>query len=107
MNVAIKFEAILPFKIEQKGKMFISSCPIFDVFSQGESLDEAKDNLADALSLFFISCFERGTLDDVLKECGLKPLRKRIKKQPVIDPDHFLNIPIPFGISKEQAACLA
>jgi len=30
-------------------------------------------NLEDALELFLVSCFDRGTLDQVLKECGFRP----------------------------------
>ncbi len=63
----------LPFTISKEGDMFLSWCPIVDVYSQGDTEQEAKDNLIDALSLFFISCFERNTLDEVLKDCGFKP----------------------------------
>jgi len=31
---------------------------------------EAKKNLVDALLLFVTTCFEMGTLDAVMKECG-------------------------------------
>ena len=68
----IEFTARLPFIIKKKNKYFVSSCPILDVYSQGETKEIAKNNLVEALFLFFASCIERGTLDDVFKACGFK-----------------------------------
>ena len=51
---------------------YISHCPALDVFSQGETKEEALDNLAEALQLFVESCHARGTLDAVLKERGFQ-----------------------------------
>ncbi len=49
-------------------KLPMLSCPpILDVITQGETEEKAKQNLNDALSLFLVSWFERGTLDSVLK----------------------------------------
>jgi len=59
-------ELRLPVKIEKKGKQFISSCPILDVFSQGETLEETKHNIIEALAAFITGCLELGTLDAVL-----------------------------------------
>ena len=88
MTIVTKLEATLPLKIEKKEKWYISSCPILDVFSQGKSREEAQDNLSEALSLFFISCFERGTLDEVLKDCGFSPIKLlKSKKESYISAD--------------------
>ena len=32
---------------------YVSLCPEFDIASQGESIEEARDNLREALELFF------------------------------------------------------
>lgn len=66
----VVFNVKLPITIKKKAKIYISSCPPLDVTTQGNSKEEAKKNLIEALKLFLISCFERGTLDVVLKECG-------------------------------------
>ena len=68
----IEFSARLPYTLKRKKNYFVSLCPILDVYSQGETEKIAKKNLVDALFLFFASCIERGTLDDVFKECGFK-----------------------------------
>jgi len=71
VGISIEFE--LPAKIRKKGAWFISSCPLLDVFSQGRTRSEAENNLVDALASFLTSCYERGTLDAVLRETGFLP----------------------------------
>ena len=44
-----KFTAI----IEREGDGFVALCPNLDVASQGDTIDEARKNLQEALELFF------------------------------------------------------
>lgn len=39
-------------EIEREGDGFVSLCPELDIASQGESIEEARSNLVDALELF-------------------------------------------------------
>lgn len=39
--------------IERDGAAFVSLCPEFDIASQGSSIEEARANLIEALTLFF------------------------------------------------------
>jgi predicted RNase H-like HicB family nuclease len=39
--------------IEREGDGYIAICPEFDVASQGNSVEEARSNLTEALTLFF------------------------------------------------------
>jgi len=39
--------------IEREGAGYVSLCPELDIASQGESVEQARDNLRDALELFF------------------------------------------------------
>jgi predicted RNase H-like HicB family nuclease len=39
--------------IEREGEGFVSLCPELDIASQGSSIEEARANLIEALSLFF------------------------------------------------------
>ncbi len=59
--------------VKQEGKWYIASCLPLDVHSQGHDEGEALRNLAEAIKLFVESCYERGTLDQVLKDCGFTP----------------------------------
>ena len=72
MELDVTMEFRLPVKNEKKGKQFISSCPILDVFSQGKTLKEAKHNIIEALAAFITGCLELGTLDAVFKQCGFR-----------------------------------
>lgn len=39
--------------IEREGAGFVSLCPELDIASQGDSVEQARDNLQEALELFF------------------------------------------------------
>jgi predicted RNase H-like HicB family nuclease len=39
--------------IEREGSGYVSLCPELDIASQGESVEQARDNLQEALELFF------------------------------------------------------
>ncbi|NOQ20778.1 MAG: type II toxin-antitoxin system HicB family antitoxin [Desulfobacterales bacterium] len=39
--------------IEREGDGYVSLCPELDIASQGETVEEARKNLAEALELFF------------------------------------------------------
>jgi len=39
--------------IEREGDGYVSLCPELDVASQGDTIEEAKNNLQEALELFF------------------------------------------------------
>jgi predicted RNase H-like HicB family nuclease len=108
MEVRVQFMAKLPIKIDKERKWYTASCPILDVYSQGETETKAKKNLKEALSLFFISCFERGTLDAVLKQCGFKAAQPIIKpkKSNFFNKQDYINIPIPFLVNQNpQLEC--
>jgi predicted RNase H-like HicB family nuclease len=49
MKPAQRFTAI----IEREDDTFVALCPEFDVASQGASIEEARTNLVEALTLFF------------------------------------------------------
>ena len=39
--------------IEREGNGYVSLCPEFDIASQGDTIEEARENLREALELFF------------------------------------------------------
>ncbi|MFO7860609.1 MAG: type II toxin-antitoxin system HicB family antitoxin [Desulfosalsimonas sp.] len=92
----IEMTVKLPISIKKKDKWFIACCPILDVFSQGKTESKARENLADALYLFLTSCYERGTLDEVLRESGIRPA----KRQKIRDYKDYIDI--PFNLLSEQ-----
>jgi len=104
MKKSITFEVALPFKIKKEAKYFISHCPPLDVWSQGKTENKAISNLIEAVRLFLVDCFERGTLEKVLKDCGFVALRKPTKRHKPSPADE-INVPLPFIIDQEMARC--
>lgn len=88
--VKIVMDLKLPIIIQKKQKWYIASCPVLDVVTQGETKKRAKENLFDALYLFLTSCFERGTLDNVFKECGFHP----VEKKQTLESVDYISIPL-------------
>jgi predicted RNase H-like HicB family nuclease len=39
--------------IEKEGSGYVALCPEFDIASQGDTIEQARDNLKEALELFF------------------------------------------------------
>ena len=70
MSAKITFKVNLPVKIKKSGKWFIAGCDVLDLITQGETREIAKVNLEDAIALFFATCYDKGTLESVLKNCG-------------------------------------
>ncbi len=95
----------LPVVTQKDGDYIVSSCPALDVFSQGSDEKEAIDNLLEALKLFLETCYEMGTLNEVLKECGFKPSRE---KRGGLATEHlYLDVPVSFSQSRENAQACA
>lgn len=105
--ITIGLAARLPFRLQKRKKWFLSSCPILDIHSQGATEQEAVENLKAALSLFFITSLEIGTLDTVLKDCGFHVGTVRQEFEQLSDKN-ILEVPIPLYWGKEkQVACHA
>jgi predicted RNase H-like HicB family nuclease len=101
------FTLSLPIKIQKEGGYYVSSCPPLDIYSQGETLKKAEENLVEAVSAFIYSCFTRGTLDRVLRECGFF-LMTETPKQPARKPrgrEITVPVPLPYMYKEHQAGC--
>ncbi len=100
-TISINLSAKLPVIIKKENDYFISCCPILDVLSQGDTEKIAKKNLVEAITLFFISCYERGTLDEVLKESGFIATKPTKKSDP---PDYdWIDVPLNFEVNNRSA----
>ncbi len=66
----VVFSLTVDSEVTQEGDVYVSYCPALDLYSQGDTEEEASTNLIEALQLFVQSCYERGTLDAVMKERG-------------------------------------
>lgn len=98
---AIKITVQLPIEIKERKKWVVASCPVLDVHSQGDTVKEAKKNLKEALDIFLTSCLERGTLDEVFKNCGISPVVER--KGFHIPKENYMNIPLPMLVDSQKS----
>jgi predicted RNase H-like HicB family nuclease len=106
----------LPLKFTQKKRWILASCPILDGHSQGETIDEAKKNIRDALTGFLTTCNDMGTFDSILEKAGLKPVivfsgfYPPSPSKSLSQYDDFVDIKLPFieatMIADKQSKCL-
>ena len=89
VNVTLRLEAVFT----PEDGWIVASFPALDVASQGRTKNEAARNLIEATQLFLESCFERGTLDEVLKECGFAAAREG-----QVQPERGEHLTVPFEL---------
>ena len=107
MKTRVDMKVRLPFSIRKKGDWFVSRCPLLDIFSQGRSRDEAIRNGVEAVSLFLLSCYRRGTLEAVLKECGFQPAEADVEMLSVAE-EEIHEVPLPFMVrTRDPGECRA
>jgi predicted RNase H-like HicB family nuclease len=57
-------------EVYREGDLYVGVCPELDVSSFGETVDEARRSLREALEAFIEECEVMGTLVEVLEEAG-------------------------------------
>ena len=62
LNIRVEF-------FEEDGQ-YVALCPMLNVSSYGETLQEARSSLIEAVEIFIDECSEMGTLEQVLEESG-------------------------------------
>lgn len=97
MKVMVQAKFMLFGVTKRQGDWYIAHCPPLDITTQGRTLPEAKKNLVEASELFLVSCLERGTLDQALRELGFVPGKAKAQNVPNAFP---IDIPVPFGLER-------
>jgi len=64
----LAFNIKLKTRIYRDGPRYIARCPVVGVITQGNTEEEVKRNLEEALQLFFDSCSEKGVLGLEVKQ---------------------------------------
>ena len=111
MRVVIQTEFRLFGVLRKENGWYIAHCPPLDITTQGRTEAEAKKNLREASELFVVSCFERGTFEQALRELGWRVfpggvVSQRELSQPLPAGGFRFPIPVPFGLEK-TAGCPA
>jgi predicted RNase H-like HicB family nuclease len=85
----------LDIKVEifKEEDLYIAVCPSLNVSSYGETEDEAKRSLVEAIEGFIEECDKMGTLDEVLEEAGfIQTGRRRYTRRPLKEENLALAI---------------
>jgi predicted RNase H-like HicB family nuclease len=111
MKVLLKANFQLFGIITKQDGLYIAHCPPLDITTQGSTENEAKKNLAEASELFVVSCFERGTFEQALRELGWHvaaghAVPQNGKSSPLPRGGFQFPVPVPFGFEK-AAGCPA
>jgi predicted RNase H-like HicB family nuclease len=78
-------ELKITIEIAEKGGAYLARAPELDLISQGPTLEEAKRNLLEVITIQFHEMKEMGTLDEYLAECGfIKKDNQVISTQEVV-----------------------
>ena len=84
-------------QIWKEGNMYTSYCPELDVASCGQTVDEARKNLREALEIFIEKISKLGTLEELLEEAGYDLSSQDdvlVKRKELIE---FETIEVPLG----------
>lgn len=84
MNIHLVYRS----EIFKEDEQFIAICPELNVSSFGESVEEARRSLREAVDLFLEECEAMGTIETILRESGFTPNpsdpRIWVSRQPVL-----------------------
>jgi predicted RNase H-like HicB family nuclease len=72
MNGSVGLKINLEFEAHQEGDQWVSCCHPLDLYSQGDTPEEALAALKEAAVAWFESCIERGVVRQALEECGFR-----------------------------------
>jgi len=81
MNILIRIE------IFKEGDVYVALAPELNVSSFGETIEDTKKSIKEAIEAFIEECDRMGTLEDVLEESGFSKVndlwkpRKPLKKE--------------------------
>ena len=66
----MKLHSIVRIETFREGDQYVGMCPDLDVSSFGDTVEEARQSVREAVAAFLEECETMGTLDEVLAESG-------------------------------------
>ena len=82
--------------VKQENKGYSVICSELNVASQGETFEEAINNIKEAVELYIESAEEVGSLDEVLEQLGLT--KDDLKKKSIVPNVVTANVPVEISI---------
>jgi predicted RNase H-like HicB family nuclease len=71
MTVEVKFKLAFGIREDSDAEVHVGYCPLLQLYSQGQTEEEAEAAITDAAQLFIVTCYGRDTLHRVLRERGM------------------------------------
>lgn len=82
MNISVRIT------IFREGDVYVALSPELNVSSFGDTIEDAKSSLKEAIGAFVEECQEMGTLEEVLEESGFSKIDDSWKsRKPVVEED--------------------
>lgn len=87
MDISVRVE------IFKEGDAYVALSPELNVSSFGETVDEAKKSLKEAVGAFIEECEAMGTLEEVLEESGFSKINNSWEsRKPIIEENLALAV---------------
>ncbi len=80
-------ELILTVVVRKELGRFSSWCPELDIASQGDTIEEARENLREAVDVFIETIIEDGRAEELWERLGLT--REDVEKKVILMPESF------------------
>jgi len=78
-------------EIFREGDLYVALCPELNVSSFGETVEEAKCSLHEAVEAFIEECEVMGTLEEVMEEAGfVKEHDTWVSRKPLVEELVFI-----------------
>jgi predicted RNase H-like HicB family nuclease len=82
MNISVRIE------IFKEGDVYVVLSPELNVSSFGETIEDAKRSIKEAIEAFIEECERMGTLEDVLEESGFSRINDSWRsRKPIAEED--------------------
>ena len=81
--------------VKKRRKWYLAVCPILDLAAQGPTAEKAVSSLREAVRGFVADCFERGVLDEVMKNAGFGPPASGVRTIAERRGTRFVSVPLP------------
>lgn len=89
-------ELILTMVVRKERERYSSWCPELDVASQGDTVEEARRNLREAVELHVEVMIQEGELNVLLDKIGLTP--KDLKKEVLVSESFSSSFEVPLAV---------
>jgi predicted RNase H-like HicB family nuclease len=88
-SISIAVKVLCTIRRDEEADVFVSHCPVLSVFSQGESQEEAREAIEEAIGLHLKTAYKFDRLDQVLRRAGFKEFSGAISPE---EPAQFVSV---------------